>query len=160
MKKSLVILVGLVVVAMATLATYGSIFDNEKYKYSWLNGRWVGDGFGGSSESIWSAPSEDGTMVGVYRHFDAEGVADFYQFLVLDSEGMHIKHFSSELVGWEKKEDHVTFKMISSGDNKIEFEGLVYEKVSGNELKVTLQMNQNGKIVTEVFTKRRAKLLP
>jgi len=45
----------------------------DEVPYAWIEGSWIGDGFGGTSEEVWSAPSEDGTIMGSYRHFTADG---------------------------------------------------------------------------------------
>ena len=100
----------------------------NNYDYSWLAGSWVGDGFGGTSEEVWSEPSEDGTMMGVYRHHKADGSLNFYEFIVLDKTGMRLKHFSPELKAWEDKEDHVTFEMVEFSKDKIAMKGLVFER--------------------------------
>ena len=126
------------------------------YDYAWLEGTWVGDGFGGSSEEIWSAPSEDGTMMGVYRHHNADGSLNFYEFLVLDETGLRLKHFTPDLVGWETKEDFLTFKMVEYTKDKITLKGLSFERKSKNDLEIRLKMRMgDGELTTEVFTMKR-----
>lgn len=128
----------------------------EPPAYAWLEGSWIGDGFGGTSEEVWSAPSADGTMMGVYRHHKGDGSLNFYEFLTLDSKGMHVKHFTPELKAWEEKEDYHTFEMISSDEKTIEMKGLTFELINPNEMTINLKMQDSeGNISTEVFHMRR-----
>ncbi len=128
------------------------------YDYAWLAGNWTGDGFGGTSEEIWSPPSADGTMMGMYRHHNGEGELVFYEFMVLDKTGMRIKHFSPGLNGWETKDDFVSFEMIIADENKIELDGLVMERISSHEMIITVQIQKGDTIEAEVFNMKRAKL--
>ena len=128
----------------------------EEVPYAWLEGAWVGDGFGGSSEEVWSAPSGDGTIMGSFRHLKADGSLNFYEFLVLDSTGLRLKHFNPDLTGWEEKEDFVTFEMIALEENRIVLKGLIYERKSENEMEIRLQMRgKDGEKWTEVFSMKR-----
>jgi len=129
---------------------------SEAPAYAWLEGSWVGDGFGGTSEEVWSAPSADGTMMGVYRHHKGDGSLNFYEFLTLDAKGMHVKHFTPELKAWEEKEDYHTFEMISADEHSINMKGLTFELISTNEMRIELKMQDSeGTISTEIFSMRR-----
>lgn len=122
--------------------------------YSWLVGSWTGDGFGGISHETWAEPV-NGTMMGMYRHINAEGELVFYEFLLLDETGMRLKHFNPDLTGWEEKEDMTTFEMISYSKDKIEMKGLILEKKSDTEMVISLKMTRNGESHTEVFNMKR-----
>ena len=52
---------------------------------TWLAGHWRGDGFGGTTEEIWS-PAENGVMMGMFRHHKADGSLNFYEFLTIDKD--------------------------------------------------------------------------
>ncbi len=148
------------VVCALLICTFGFASDPEKKKfdindYSWLVGSWVGDGFGGTSEEMWSPPSDDGTMMGVYRHHKGDGSLNFYEFLVLDETGLRLKHFTPDLVGWETKEDFVTFEMVDFSKDKIELKGLVFERKSENELEIRLRLRYSDRVETEVFKMKR-----
>lgn len=123
--------------------------------YAWLAGSWVGDGFGGTSEEMWSPPSEDGTMMGVYRHHKGDGSLNFYEFLVLDSTGLRLKHFTPDLTGWETKEKYVTFEMIEFDKDKIVLKGLTFERKGENEMEIRLKLKYEDRVETEVFNMRR-----
>jgi hypothetical protein len=121
--------------------------------YTWLAGSWIGDGFGGVSEETWSMPI-DGTMMGMYRHYK-DGKTVFYEFLLLDENGIRIKHFHPDITAWEEKDDFVEFKMIDYTKDKIEMEGLIFERLTDTEMKITLELEQNGEISTEIFSMKR-----
>ena len=123
-------------------------FDIEDF--SWLVGSWTGDGFGGTSHETWAEPV-NGTMMGMYRHINADGELVFYEFLLLDETGLRLKHFHPDLTGWEEKDDMVTFEMISYSKDKIELKGLTFEKKSDTEMTISLKMRRSDGIHTEVF---------
>jgi len=123
--------------------------------YAWIEGAWEGDGFGGSSEEVWSGPSNDGMMMGSYRHFKADGSINFYEFLLLDSTGLKLKHFDKDLIGWEEKEKSLFFEMIEYTEDKIILKGLIFERVSDTEMKIYLKMNTKQGKRTEIFSMKR-----
>jgi len=123
--------------------------------YAWLAGTWTGDGLGGISEEIWSEPSADGTMFGMYRHSKEDGSVNFYELIVLDADGMRLKHFTPRLVGWEPKEEHVSFDMVRLTPGKIEMESMTYELIAPDSLEVRLELHRDGKVSTEVFRMKR-----
>lgn len=131
-------------------------FAQEPPTYAWLAGHWTGDGFGGTSQEIWSPPSADGTMMGMYRHHQADGSLNFYEFMTLDSTGMKIKHFHPNLEGWEEKDGFVHFEMIGHSPDKIELKGLTFVRKSDTEMEINLRMKSGDKIWTEVFKMTRA----
>ena len=139
------------------LATYicsaaSQVYAQEAPPYQWIEGHWVGNGFGGSSEELWSPPDRDGKMMGMYRHYKADGSLNFYEFLILDSAGMHLKHFTPSFHGWENKDEFLTFKKINYTDSTIELKSLRFELISPTEMKIYLRMKGDH---TEVFDMRR-----
>ena len=121
--------------------------------FSWLAGHWKGDGFGGVSEEIWAQPV-DGTMMGMYRHVK-EGKLVFYEFLLLDKDGMRLKHFNPDLKGWETKDEFVAFPKVEYSPNKLVFKGLIFEKKSDTEMEIRLRMKRGEKMETVVFQMHR-----
>ena len=120
---------------------------------SWMVGSWKGDGFGGVSEEMW-APSAYGTMMGMYRHLQ-DGKMVFYEFLLLDKDGMRLKHFHPDLKGWETKDEMVTFPMVSVEEGKLSLKGLTFEKAGTDQMIIRLRMKRGDQIETEVFTMNR-----
>ncbi|WP_425389549.1 DUF6265 family protein [Ekhidna sp.] len=147
MKKSL-----LLILLFGYLVSYS---QEAKVPYAWLAGSWVGDGFGGTSEEVWSEPSLSGTMMGVYRHHKGDGSLNFYEFLTLDSTGIKLKHFTPKLTAWETKEDFVHFELIEFTENKIILKGLVFERKSDSEMEIRLDLKNGDKQWTEVFKMKR-----
>ena len=141
-----------IIMLVACLAGSGQ----QRIPYAWMEGSWVGDGFGGTSEEVWSAPSGNGTIMGSFRHFKADGSLNFYEFMVLDSTGLRLKHFNPDMTGWETKEDFVHFKAIAFEEKKIILKGLVYEWKSDDLMEIRLDLKgKDGEKWTEVFTMKR-----
>ena len=134
-----------------------SLSINQTPDYTWLAGHWTGDGFGGHSEEIWSPPSADGTMMGVFRHHKADGSLNFYEFLVLDDTGLKLKHFTPDLIGWETKDDYLHFKKVSYSKDKIELKGLIFERKSDEAMEIHLKMKRGDSVYTEVFHMKRVE---
>ncbi|MEO9869745.1 DUF6265 family protein [Ekhidna sp.] len=128
-----------------------SAIGQESAPYAWLAGSWTGNGFGGTSEEMWSPPSTDGTMMGVFRHHNEDGSLNFYEFMVLDSTGLKLKHFNPDMMAWETKEDFVHFKAIEFTKNKIALKGLVFERKSDTSMEIRLDLKDGDKQWTEVF---------
>lgn len=130
--------------------------QNDVPIHAWLEGSWEGDGFGGRSEEIWSAPSPEGKMMGVYRHHKGDGSLNFYEFLVLDERGMHLKHFTPELHAWEEKEEYLTFEKIRYVRDSLIFKGLEFHYLPPDSMRIYLKMrNAEGQVRTEVFNMKR-----
>ena len=125
---------------------------------SWLAGRWQGEAFGGICEEAWEKPSGPG-MVGTFKLI-AEDKIKFYEIMTItpDSSGpvLKLKHFNADLTGWEEKDEVITFSFIEAGENKIKFDGISYELISTDELKITVDMKQaDGNISQVVIDCRR-----
>jgi hypothetical protein len=133
------------------------VSDSSEVSFSWLTGTWRGEGFGGILEEVWSIPDEQGTIMGMFRHIGDSSSVSFYEFWVLDSLGMKLKHYSPELIGWEEKDDYVTFEKVSFEKGKVILKGLTYEQRSENEMVITLKLKNGDKIDTEVFQMKRVK---
>lgn len=96
---------------------------------SWLAGRWVGTGLGGTAEDV-IAPPSGGQMMGMFRHSKADGPVNFYEFYVFaekdESLTVRLKHFSPMLASWEEKEEFVEFPLVALGKQAAYFDGLTY----------------------------------
>lgn len=158
MKIKIKLLIGIMLLSVLSFAATDpkkeKVFDINDY--AWLAGSWTGDGFGGTSEEMWSPPSADGKMMGVFRHHKADGSLNFYEFLVLDETGLRLKHFTPDLIGWETKDKFLTFEMVDFTKDKIELKGLSFEKKSDNELEIRLRMRYSeDRVETEIFSMKR-----
>lgn len=126
--------------------------------FSWLSGFWAGNGMGGYNEEFWSAPANN-TMVGLYRHIK-NGEIVFYELLtIIEHKGnivLRLRHFNTDLTGWEEKDQYQEFDLLNSGNNEIEFDGLLYRRTGQDSLFITAKFQQqNGAIHTEEFRFRR-----
>src|SRR5688500_20144863 len=81
----------------------------------WLEGRWIGEAFGGKTEEFWSA-AEGGAMVGWFRLIN-KGKPVFYEILTeAEHEGslvIRLKHFHADLKGWEEKNEVQEFRLVA-----------------------------------------------
>ena len=124
---------------------------------AWLAGHWLGEGLGGVSEEVWSPPMAN-TMMGMYRSVREEKVV-FYELLtIVEKENsliMRIKHFTPEFVGWEEKENYVTFPLTRLGNNEVDFSGLEIRR-AGDELFMELRIqSKDGKTQEAKFHLKR-----
>lgn len=117
---------------------------------SWLVGSWTGTAFGQKFEEVWNPPSA-GTMIGLFKLYDDDGVA-FYELLELSVEdgtlSLKVKHFSADFTAWETKEEYVTFRLVKKEDDALHFGGLSFYRRSDNSLDGYIVM-RNDEEVTE-----------
>jgi hypothetical protein len=125
----------------------------------WLIGHWKGTGLGGVSEEIWAEPA-GGVMMGMYR-LVVNGKPSFYEFIHLAEENgslvMKLKHFNSDLTGWEEKDRFVTFRLLKLGTNEVYFGGLTFRR-SADRLQIFLALrDKDGKVREEEFKMERVR---
>jgi len=129
----------------------------ELSSMDWLVGHWTGEAFGGTCEEVWM-PAVDGHMIGTFRMW-SEGKLVFSEFMNLIQEGesftLKLKHFNSDLSGWEEKDDWTTFRLVEVGENAVWFSGLTMIR-EGNEIKLFLALTENGERRIEELTYRKS----
>ena len=90
---------------------------------AWMVGRWVGEQDADRIEEWWSE-AYAGMMLGMFRWHQGEKPR-FYELLSMEPENGHlvfrIKHFAPGMVGWEEKEDAVTFDLVALRDGEAVF---------------------------------------
>lgn len=121
---------------------------------SWISGNWKGQAFGGIVEENWSEPS-GGSMMATFKLI-SKGEVSFYEIeIIRELENtliLQLKHFDKDLKGWETQEETVDFPLKRITANKVEFEGMVFEKVSDTEMNVYVDINkENDQIETFKF---------
>ncbi len=126
--------------------------------FAFLQGLWVGTGFGGVSEEMWM-PASDGSMFGIFKQSSEAGIT-FTEFMeitqVADEFVLRLKHFNPDFTGWEEKGENVTFRLQSVAPNQAVFNGLSYTLVDENHLRIELRLRDgNGNVNTEVFDLRK-----
>ena len=123
---------------------------------AWLQGRWVGEGLGGTAEDLIASPV-DGEMMGMFRHVKADGTINFYEFyLFAEANGsltQRLKHFSRPLRSWEDKDEFVEFPLVAIEDDAVYFDGLTYRREPDDGLTVGVRVDEDR---VAVFRYRRA----
>jgi Domain of unknown function (DUF6265) len=126
----------------------------------WYAGRWTGSGLGGLNEEVWSPP-RNGTMMGMYRMIK-DGNPIFYELLLITEENgslaIKLKHFHADLRGWEERDASVRFPLVAKRDGRIYFDGMTFERIGADRVKVYLAVeHKDGKVQEETFEYSRAK---
>ncbi len=70
---------------------------------------------------------------------------------------MRLKHFDSELKGWEEKDETVDFKLVKLTPDKVFFDGLTFERISDNEINVYVRFESEGANSEGKFNYHRIK---
>lgn len=129
--------------------------------FAWLAGHWKGTGFGGAQlEEIWTAP-DGASMCGLFR-MTRDGRAQVYEFVLLVPVGgsveMRLKHFTSELRGWEEKDKWVTFRLVKRTPTELFFEGLTFRlEDAGETLRAFLVTSAQGQSHEQELVYHRAR---
>lgn len=111
---------------------------------AWIAGNWKGEAFGGITEENWSKPS-GGSMMATFKLINDNKVS-FYEIEIIreveNSLILQLKHFDSQLRGWETKDETVDFPLKEITPNKVIFEGMTFERISDNEMNVYVDIHQ------------------
>jgi hypothetical protein len=126
----------------------------------WYAGRWTGSGLGGLNEEVWSPP-RNGTMMGMYRMIK-DGKPVFYELLLIAEENgslaIKLKHFHADLRGWEERDASVRFRLVAKRDGRIYFDGMTFERIGADRVKVYLAIEEkDGKVREETFEYSRTQ---
>jgi hypothetical protein len=125
---------------------------------AWLAGHWLGEGLGGISEEMWTAP-HDGAMLGLYRLI-RDGKPVLYELLAIsEHEGsllLRLKHFNPDLTGWEEKSETVDFPFVAKTEGRLQFAGLTFMP-DGDRVAIYLAIRgKDGAVREETFRMNRA----
>jgi hypothetical protein len=106
--------------------------------FAFLEGRWCGTALNGEVVERWEAPFGDamsGTMTLVREH-----VVVFHEFFVItEVDGrwqLRLKHFDPDVVGWESREEVVSFPLESVAPRAAVFDGLSMQRIGPDGLRV------------------------
>jgi hypothetical protein len=94
--------------------------------FGWLEGRWRGDWGPRVAEQVWMAPKA-GLMLGVFRLIEGDKPLVIELFSMVqkpDGINFYFRHFTPELVPWEKSEATV-LNLTNLDGRKIDFENPV-----------------------------------
>lgn len=143
---------------LLTLVTYMVTSQEQQLapkleNISWIAGTWHGEAFGGQTEEIWNEPSA-GSMMATFKLIN-DGTITFYEIEVIreieNSLILQLKHFASDLKGWENKDETVDFPLKELTETKVIFEGMTFEKISENEMNIYVDIEDQGKLETATF---------
>lgn len=119
----------------------------------WIAGQWRGGAMGGSFEETWNLPLGD-SMSGVF-HFVKDGKTVFYEILTIVPDGnsvkLRLKHFGSDLVGWEEKEKSIEFPLKTLTEHEAAFDGLVFRRIKQNRMNIIVRTKEGEKVDTLLF---------
>lgn len=118
---------------------------------NWLVGYRHGTAFGGKCEVCW-LPTFGPSMTGTFKLVVDEKVR-FYEILTIveenDSLTLKLKHFDSELKGWEEKDEFLTFRLVKITEEAVYFDGLTYQKQADGTLDAYVAMRQSDGSIRE-----------
>jgi hypothetical protein len=125
---------------------------------AWIAGNWKGEAFGGQTEENWSEPS-GGSMMATFKLIN-DGKVSFYEIeIIKEVENtliLQLKHFDSDLKGWETKNETVDFPLKEITETRVVFEGMSFEKVSDTEMNVYVDLeNEEGEIQMVTFNYKK-----
>lgn len=124
----------------------------ELMEVSWISGNWYGEALGGITEEIWTPPL-GGSMMGSFK-LVVDGKVQFYELCTITEENgsllLRIKHFTSDLKGWEEKDNAVEFPLVKLEPNKAYFDQLTFERIGKNELNIYVIFKDEGKEAVEM----------
>ena len=125
----------------------------------WIAGSWAGEAMGGRFEETWNPASAD-SMVGMFKFIKDDKVV-FYEILTIVQKGesllLRLKHFTPDLVGWEEKDKSIEFPLVSLSENEAKFNGLMFTRISDQEMHVAVVMKEEGGEQKLNFVCRRVK---
>ncbi|GAA4239073.1 hypothetical protein GCM10022291_31990 [Postechiella marina] len=119
---------------------------------AWISGNWKGKAFGGITEENWSKPA-GGSMMATFKLINDDKVS-FYEIEIIreieNSLLLQLKHFNNDLKGWETKDETVDFPLKSITKSKVEFEGMIFEKVNDNEMNIYVDIHKKNDSVETI----------
>lgn len=129
-----------------------AILEPKLENIKWIAGNWKGEAFGGQTEENWSEPSA-GSMMATFKLIDKDKVVFYEIEIIREVENtliLQLKHFESDLKGWEEKDKTIDFPLKEITENKVVFEGMIFEKISANEMNIYVDIKQDNDSVETV----------
>jgi len=118
---------------------------------SWIAGHWQGEAFDGIIEEVWTPPLGN-SMMAAFKLVNEEQIT-FYEIITIAEENeslvMKLKHFHSDLKGWEEKDEYIEAKLVKIEGQKAYFNGFTYERVDDEHLNIYVVMS-NGEQKSEM----------
>lgn len=113
---------------------------------AWIAGHWRAEALGGVCEEIWSGP-EMGNMMGVFRLLGA-GEVQFFELMTIREVGpsleLRLKHFHSDLRGWEPQHEALRFPLVRWSPQAAWFDGMTFLRRSPDQMDVLVRFDSGG----------------
>lgn len=143
--------------------TYDSLVGSPNAtlnEIKWLAGHWVGEALGGITEEIWSPPLGN-SMMGAFK-LSKDNAVIFYELVTIVEENqsliLRLKHFNSQLKGWEEKNKTIDFRLVKVTPSKIFFDEFTIEKVSPSEINAYVVIGSKNDLQEVKFNYHRKGL--
>jgi len=100
--------------------------------------------------------THEGIMLATYRHVSEEK-NNFFELISIseNKDGslvMKLRHFNPDLTAWEDEEGQLVWEMKAISDSSVTFGPCTYTLTEPNKMEISLIMNNDGKVETELFT--------
>jgi len=110
----------------------------------------------------WPWPEELDALIAAPEHhkllMENEQV-QFYELCTITEEKgsliLRLKHFHSDLKGWEEKDETVDFKLVKVTPGKVFFDGFTFERISDNEINIYVVIEDGGEQQEVKFNYRK-----
>ncbi len=129
--------------------TYSDTTGSPKADLSniqWIEGHWKGEALGGITEEVWTPPL-GGSMMCAFK-LVVNSKVKFYELLTIAEEDnsliLKLKHFHSDLKGWEEINETIDFKLVKVTENKVYFDGFTFEQLTDNEMNIYVVFMNEG----------------
>ena len=129
---------------------------------AWMKGLWVGEGFGGTVETL-MGPPKAGVMIGYFRHMKSDGKPGFYEICGIEEhEGslrFIVKHFHPNWVGWEEKDSAMQARLVRQSKDEAVFGNMTIRRTGKDTLEMELLIaSKDGGSRKEVLRLKRHAL--
>ncbi len=132
---------------------------------AWMQGHWRTEFGENVLEEIWSPPAGD-SMMSAFAWIKG-GKLWMNELLTIvagdDAVTFRFKHFGREMVGWEEKDEALTFTLVELSGQRAVFENperdnprrMTYHRTSARDLLVRVESYRDGKIEPMEFTYKK-----
>lgn len=134
----------------------------DQNPFGWLEGHWVGQGFGGLVEEVW-LPLRGGAMLCTFRMIQNDQVI-LYEIVTIEpgkpggaKPVMRLKHFDPDLSSWEAKDECLVWPLESQDDKRARFGPVEYALTGEDELTAWVEVSQGGETTTQELVFQRAR---
>jgi hypothetical protein len=111
----------------------------------WLQGHWIGEMPGGAVEHYTMSPIF-GHLPAFVRAADQKGIWFYEISLIAEVRGslaVRVKHFTSDLAGWEAQGAYVDRPLVARDATNLYFDGITYSR-TGQDSYLVYFLNRSG----------------